>query len=509
MKRRSQAQSSDKTPAIRTRPGRARLSSLEIYDRRTFRLFLRILGYIDGAWRKSRNTLPFLDWNYERFARKTKTRGGKSVQVRTLERQFPRFQRWCQEYYFTEINVGGKWVIRIMRNPSVQSEVPGAHVLDRLVLAIRSYVAKSGRARIDLEFCRKFSAMSALPLNEVEHVWRGLKKIPGLKHKWRGVGRGRKFVIEDPARWAAVLDERKNKILRSRDPQTLPPVSISYGNERSKNSRSATDGPDNRPPASPASGDASDNSQDKPPPTVSQTCHESPADFPVSVRSPSGSKPLQICGRWISGRKLLALATWLAVARLKFVHVNRERVRWYFAHSRNFANRALRFGYDARAIEKAYLRGVDRSHEDALDGDRMPGGGYASQREPSAAVVYAWRELRESDARGSEELWSEFFAASRRGKLAPAAAPKATRGPAPRMSAAEAAARLAELREKIAPAKRDQAESSGAGGVTLGELAKFLKTKPMSMAQFASLSYIWKKQLIAQAATWIDSESDR
>ena len=508
--------------------GKPRIRRGDIKDRRTFVLFLRFQGYLRGAFdRRSRGRLIFFDWDHGGFARATAS--NKPLSLKTIERQFPRFQRWCEEYRFAKIMVTDRrpgksgrkiWRVRVTLNQGVQRGVPGNSIRERLVAAIRSHVAKAGRTKVDRVFCEKFASLTALPLPAIEAVWVRLEKgnLPELKLRWRGAGRGRKLCIEHPGRWAAVLAERGNlRKTGSRDPQTSRAVSISYGNERLKNSRAEPEAPEEPARAAPDPGEGVESKRSPPAPGLEPPLNEASA----SDRCPAG-KPLQFCNRYVSERKLHALAVWMAVARLKFAHGPAEsaRVVWRFAHSRNFAERALRFGYGADEICAAYARGVARSADDALDRDRLPGGGYASQREPSAAVVYAWLELRGADPRSSEQLWAAFFARPRRGRLRPAgspkpasgtagtAAPKPARGAAPpgraggpRLSPAEAAARLAELRALVKTVPRDDSSPADAGEVTLGSLARVLESRGLSIGEFNTLPWRAKKWYVERART--------
>lgn len=505
--------------------------AVELLDRRTFQNYLRILGWLNGVWRKSHDLTKFYDWDPAAFSRATGRKGGKRIEVRTLERVFPKFQVWCQEYYFTRINVGGRWCIRITRNPYVHAAMPGAHVHDRLVARIRKHLALAGQIKVDVEWCRKFSEISRLSINQVEHAWLKLKKIDGVKHKWRGQGRGRKYCAELPERWTQICADRaarkataraeKSKNLASSDPQTSHPVSIYFVNDKIK-----TSGPSARSPE----GSARTASAKAPPPGGADRVGKSEAE-PGGCETPGiqpylgrwfpGRKPLQICNRLISPQNLLRKAAWLAVARLKFAHVACDRVHFAFPHARNFALAALRFGYRDTAIETAWRTGVARSHQDALDADRLPGGGYASTRPPSAAKVYAWQALRAADPRPPEMLWSEFLNTPRTAderapsvsKVAkvprakkPAASPElASAAAAPRLSRAEAVEQLEHLRGVVkrvpaeTAARRDEDPDLAGLRFTLGELKAALEPRGLTIAKFNALSWPMKKGIVAAA----------
>jgi hypothetical protein len=505
-----------------------RLSSLEIYDRRTFRNFLRIKGWIDGVWEKSHQTAKFYDWDAAAFSRAT-GRGGKKIEVRTLERIFPRFQLWCQEYYFNRENIGGRWTVRITRDDRVRN-IGGNQVHDRVIARIRRHVALAGRIKVDLEWCRKFSEISRLSLNSVETVWLRIRKIDGLKHKWRGSGRGRKLCVEATDRWdkictdrAAEKIRRKNEKFDSSHPQTSLPVSISCGNDKIQSSGPGDRSPEESVRALPAKELVRGRNN-----RVGEGMDAEPGGFEPSGIEPyfgrwfPGRKPWQICGRLVLPQNVQRMAAWVAVARLKFVHDRYERVAFAFPHARNFALAALRFGYRVPAIEKAWELGVAKSHADAVDAgesrDDPP-------RPPSAAQTYAFYFLRGADPRSAEELWSEFFAAPRqyvkpadrddiaddKPKHAKSAKQRALREvgrgeSGARFSAAEAAVKMAELRAKIYRG-RDSSNARPPGevtpekftGLTIAELKKACDRLGLSIAAFNALPWARKKEIVDRA----------
>jgi hypothetical protein len=120
----------------------------------------------------------------------------------------------------------------------------------------------------------------------------------------------------------------------------------------------------------------------------------------------------------------MAKAEWLAVARMRPLHAG-YRVKWRFSHTRNIAFRAMRDGHSQVAILEAWKSAIARSHEDACDHDlrhRPDPDQPHPEREPSAAVVYAWRVLR-ADKRTPAERWREIFAQERPARDATAARP--------------------------------------------------------------------------------------
>lgn len=514
---------SKKAKKIRRRTGK--ICASEISDKRTFNLFRRFQGRLRGVWRRAHGRTQYFDWRNEDFARISGKQGGKAVSARTVERQFPRYQRWEDEFVFQKIMAvrsgapkGTKptWCVRVTLAGGVRADVPGATIRDRLQAWAAAYIAKAGRARLDRAAIIKFAHTTALPLVAVESVWLRMEKFGGFKCRWRGEGRGRRLLVEDGKRWAEICAERAARVksgkFETTDPQTSPPVSISSGNERIKNSGLTPDGPEETARAAPANATAKGDAtrETHPPPEPGGYEHAS------KHRWQPGSGPLRIGNRFVSGRKLRNLSVWLAAARLKFAHVSRERVGWVFCYAQKFAEEALRAGYRAEAIERAYACGVDRSHEDALDKDRLPEGGYAAVRPPSAAVHYAWVKLRGDDPRPPAELWAEFFAAPRRGRLEP-------RGPAAKVAGvgirarreetgAQRAEKLAVLREQIqaaAAARKPREEFSAAEqSLNVGELAAYLKTQcGMTMANFSAMNYSMKKGFIQRAAAW--SQADK
>lgn len=511
---------SDSENAKKVRANHRRISALEIGDARTFSNYLRILGYINGAWEKSHGTLDYLVWSSARFSRKTGTGGKRKIAERTLDRVMPKFQRWCGEYFFHKVNVGGVWELRITRNPAIVAAVPGSQVRDRLVAAIRSHVAKAGQAKVDLEWCRKFSEICRLPLNAIETAWRNLKKIDGLKHKWRGVGRGRKYVAEDPAVWVKICAERERRKTEKLSGlnRKLHGRSAFLRNDKIQNS-----GPPDRvhtesARAAPASEDASDNTGRSPPAPAEPGGFEPSGNKPHFGRWFPGCEPLQICGRLIQPKRLRALANWVAGQRLKFVHAEFPRVQFVFGYAQKFAHNAIKFGYAVPAIETAWRLGVARSHADAVDANDD----LERPRLPSAAQAYAWNFLRGADPRSSEMLWAEFFASPRReyakrddtptadDRTAKSGNGEISAARKPRVSAEDRQAVLSALREKMADVGQAPVWNETELGLTIGDMSAYLKAKiGMTMATFAAMPYVQRAGLIRRAATWKKSREDR
>lgn len=545
-----------------------RLYASEINDRRTWELFNGFRNYLHGVWRQSALKIEFYDWSAQTFARTGKKRGLRDVSIKTLERQFPRFQHFTDEFRFQRVYVGRRPTVRVTLADGVQLAVPGATIRERLLAAIRSYVRKSGRKAIDREFCRKFAALSLLPLSAVQTIWTRLEPRElgeGFSGRWRNKAeKNRKLHVECAERWKEICAERaaavNSKNLPSTDPQTSPPVSFYSVKERFKTSAPAAHAMESARFAQ-NDGDGEGDAPAKPdsplPPNRSETTRRTGPD----AREPSMREPLQICGRWVSAKKLRKFAGWLAVARLKFAHVSRDRVAWLFPHSRNFAYRALRRGYRSEAIEAAYAFGVEWSYQNALDKDRLPGGGYASVRQPSEAVCYAWRKLRADDPRDDAARWAEFFAGPRvrltakvakvarkdakrakeksdfaisaplreKNKFTSANAEKraassseVSRGATERTEKNQSASsvfsvppcepkkksRVRELREVIGRLEGQQAAANAALPLTARELIAWLALRELTLATFQQLPWSQRKKMLARAEAWAREKRD-
>lgn len=501
-------------------------------DCRTFNFYLRAEGLLNGVFiTKGKGRTRYYDLTYEYFHRKTGTKGGKQISLRTIERNMPKFWRWSDCYRAEKTRVGRRWVMRVTPRTGVQLAIPGAMIRDRLIAAILSHVAKAGRTHVNQEFIRKFSELSALPLTALEAVlFRDRKFVSELRGviearnpgaaitcKFRGVGCNRKLLVTDAARWAAVQAENAAKLAALYTGENLQGGS-SFGtdklharsaflrNERLKNSGLPPAGPEDRARATPAEVEAGYHPPDHDPPDGCDGPNP-----PPGVREPSAGVPLQICGRFIRPAKLGKCARWLAGSRLEAVHLTRERIAFVFTYAANFALKALRFGYGVDAIVRGYAAGVQRSHEDALDVDRLPGGGYSGQRFPSAAVVYAWQAMRAADPRTPDELWAAFFSAPRRPrdsvseKRARAAAVAKVRkstaaADSPRVAAQSAIAE--KLRAKIGAMQAAQRAANADLPVTAGDVIAYLAHIGMRLAEFQAVPYAQRQAFFRRAAAW-------
>ena len=73
-----------------------------------------------------------------------------------------------------------------------------------------------------------------------------------------------------------------------------------------------------------------------------------------------------------------------------------------------------------------------------------------------------------------------------------------------RLTPAQVAARLAELRAAVARPAAPQSEDQGGGDptMTIGQLAEFLKTRALTVAQFNGLPYPRRRWLLERAQAW-------
>ena len=477
-------------------------------DKRTTILFIRILGYLLGVWEKGQGNTKYFFWDKHRFSRKSMQPGGihPGYSVKHLERMFPRFQVWCTQFQFERVRLGRSWRIKVTPNLGVRGPVKGSEIHARLKGAIEKMADLAGVAHVDREFLRKFCAISRLPREAVAIIWAQLRPLPGYRCRWRGKGSGRKFVVF-----------RLSQNFTPSHPRSSRGISSPTGRREEKQSAASASGQASQadralaPLATGRSGGESSwgirpggngppaQVSDRLPPEEIEAAHD-PTGPPTREKSKTRRgfhraktvlEPLQICGRFVSRYRLLAKAAWVAYGPCQEIHAEFDRVVWRFPHPRNFAFFALCKGFAADVVIAAWRSGVRESHEDALDVDRLPGGGYLSQREPSAAQVYAWRELQR-DQRTDEERWREFFAqpytpAPRRSAAEPAAEETRTRKPQER----ETRARLHDLRAATAPPtpleSRWAIEAEGAGAWKHVTIEKALASRGLSVAQFMAL----------------------
>lgn len=514
-------------------------------NKRTVILFIRLLGYLRGVWVRSDGRIEYFIWDKRRFAACSNKPGAADpgYSVKHLERMFPKFQVWCTEYKFERVRLGRSHRVKVTRNLGVAGSVRGGEVRARLEGAIRSMVAKSGSAHVDEEFVRKFAGISKLPREAVAIAWEQLDKVTGMDCRWRGRGAGRKFVVFPQQKPAAGAVLEKTEKISGSDPQVSPGLSFPPGRRDEKQSAAEPAAPDlqtDRPPAAPTPKAQSDTAN-----RVSAVENPSPDSNRFEARkSPSVSRgiawepPLQMCGRFVRSHRLRAKACWLTVDPIKKIHLDFYRVRWRFAHPFNFARHALREGYTADAILVAYRKGCYESHNDSLDMDKPIrdelGIPREPIREPSATVIYAWRELHRADNRPAEVRWAEFFAAPyvpyvrkpRAPKPAPGAAAAAAKTglpPDPNLAPAAIASelvkdaepgrrldsqrpkrRVQELRDVIDDllprADRSAADSSASAPLTIPELKEFLAGRVgLTLGQFAALSWVHRTKLIERA----------
>lgn len=488
-------------------------------DRRSKNLYFRLLRYFQGAFAEG---APFL---LSRSLLKSFANTSKFSLPHLTDRVFPGFRKWCTEFVFEKIRLGKSKVWRVSRNVAVCAGVSVAEATARLVGAIRVCLGKSGVAHVDPEFCRKFSVHAKIAYEAVLAAWRKIEKIAGCRVRWRGVGDGEKFVVTPEPRKI----ENSNQ---SSDPQTSP--GLSSLREKKSENRGCAPGPERdtaglRPPVQRP--ELTTGEGPLPPKLPDSRCpsrrsgfedwnHGMPARF-------AAISPWLVGERIVVPWHLWKKACWIANQPLKKIHAQFERVAFDKRHAGNFAMESLLCGYTEEQICRAWWRGVRQSHEDALERDRLPGGGYASVRLPSAAKNYAIGEIKLMDSRSVEARWLEFFAkgpvlrgstgvgsgvavppvgegggaatgvgndaARSAGSKLPGRQPPGT----PRLSAKDAAAQLAALRAKLQPAADDGRPSQEQlGAFTQGDLAAALAAREISFAQWAGLPYSVKTSLI-------------
>lgn len=476
-------------------------------DARTVDVRFRMLCYLKMAFANGAHFhLEHELWRkFSAATRRDAKIGNKGYTEKHIrERVAPGFRKYAAGYKFEEIRHGRSFAYRITREGhSLGTGTPR----ERLLGAIAK-CARSGRpVHVGKEFLRKFCELTHLPPAAVLDAWHGIKKISGGKVRRRGVGEGRKIVFY-PDRPAPAENLGSY-------PQTSAGFSSPTG-RRDQNSGGASP-PENggsSAPAAPGEGPppleagaqtAANPTERTAPPGIGPGVaggNTAPQVTPQHSRplARGALPPIKIGQSWVSGRSVRALAGWLAVAVLAREHEARFRVRWRFAHARNFAERSLRLGFGRAEVIAAYAAGVLRAHEDAA---------YAGDviREPSAAVCYAWRQLVGEDGRGAHAeavaaRWAAFLAAPRRGRQdAGGAATRAGTGASGRETIArfktadERARALAQLRSKVAPEPAREALPA----ITAGELAAHLRGRGLTLAQFNALSWPMKTAIVRAA----------
>lgn len=492
-------------------------------DRRSKNLYFWLIKYFRGAFADG---APYLEVR-KVIGSWCRSKGFSFQHV--MERVFPGWRKWCTEYVFEKVRIKKTWVWLAKPNVAVCAGVSVAEATARLVGAIRVCLGKSGVAHVDPEFCRKFSIHAKIAYEAVLAAWRKIEKIAGCRVRWRGVGDGEKFVVTPEPRKI----ENSNQ---SSDPQTSP--GLSSLREKKSENRGCAPGPERdaaglRPPVQRP--EVTTGEGDLPPKLPDSRCPSRRSGF--EDRNHGMPARFAAISPWLVGERIVVpwhlwkKACWIANQPLKKIHAQFERVAFDKRHAGNFAMESLLCGYTEEQICRAWWRGVRQSHEDALERDRLPGGGYASVRLPSAAKNYAIREIKLMDSRSVEARWLEFFAkgprasdvgcdlasqlrggagegaAAARGVGSSAAVPEAdplrhkvathVRTGTPRLSAKDAAAQLAALRAKLQPPADDGRPSQEQlGAFTQGDLAAALAAREISFAQWAGFPYSVKTSLI-------------
>jgi hypothetical protein len=318
---------------------------------------LRISGYLRGCF--SRGARFYL-WNNERFARAT--RSHKPLSVKHLERVWPIFREHTPHWSFEKIRLGRSFRWKVTPKwgeilPAPARAPPAADLGElraRLVGYVKGAARNEGSILVNDDFLGQFCRTTGLDFGQARAALPTLRRIQGLRVFGRKGPRGLKLRVSLPHFSGGVSSpsgRRLDKTTRERCPRGFP-------NQNSGSLRSQHGG-------------------------------LRPLAFAVN-------------GRWVSGRRLWALACHLATGPLRLEHREGLLVRWRFTHARNFAYRALQAGFAAPAIVTAYGGGLARSHADARDGNET------APRQPSAAVAYGAAILA-ADPRSLEVRWGEFF----------------------------------------------------------------------------------------------------
>lgn len=420
---------------------------------------LRFNGYLRGCFARG---AWYKIWDKHQFHRATLS--ARPRQVSYIEHAFRVFMRTSTIYHFEKIRIGRSERIKV----SLRGAPPIKLTQLEVSLRLGAYVTRAARTRgvahVDGLFLERFAQTSGLPAEFIWIAWQRIKKIRGLRVRWRGTGAGKKFVAslpQIPTRHSSPTErrDRKSVVAPLRDDSSRSSAGLPAGKE-----------------------------------TAREQSHRRPPSLGATIHC--ADPPFQIAGRWISAKRLLALACWLAVIPMKAAHVRGWRVCWRYAHARNLAYRALRDGHAAAAIVDAWRRGVDHSHEDSLDRDRVPGGFASEPREPSAAVVYAWHELWR-DSRTREQRWLELLESGQKRprELLAVKLPKAPAGAPPAVRVKNAAV-LEELRARLTVKFTRDEPAAAAPTVTQGELLAYLRSRGLSVAKFASLPYAMRQGYI-------------
>jgi hypothetical protein len=452
---------------------------------------LRINGYLNGCFARGAR---FIIWDKHRFCRAI--RGAKPRKVSHIEQAMTAFRKTSSNWIFQEIYYRGPGQTRTHRRIKILPAGRGLgptqlETTTRFLAYVTRAVKLNGSVKVDRAFLVQFWQTTGLPEEWIRIAWQRMIKLRGYRVKWRGRGNGRKAVVSMPyfpRRSSSPYGEKiKNRGARCA-PDFLQgnasgPIGPTGGEPNQDGAAiAAPDGGSPTPlPPPPGAGN---------PPATRRTAWGPPSGAAEDRGSPRcyangvGPPPLFLAGRWISTKRTKRKAAWLAVCRLRPLH-DGFRVRWRFAHSCNFALRALRDGYREETIVAAWGDAIARSHEDACDHDlreRPDPEKPHPLREPSAAVVYAWGILR-VDKRSPAERWAEIFAADPRPARAaypnrssrPAPKPRRSK-PAPNPPPADgsgplkgAAAVLGS--EKLAEQRSIEAHLSAAG-LTLAQLLK-------------------------------------
>lgn len=466
----------------------------------------RIRGYLHAALARG---ATYKIWDKHAFVKKS------GLRMHYVEQAMRTFRKTTTEFDITQIRLGRSPRLKITWRGATGGAGSINEVRARLVGYIRTAAAanKSGVAKVDARFLEYFLKTSGLPREVVGQVWLRLSYVPGCRCHWRGVGGNLRLVVQriHPAVSLQESSDPYGSPSERRDKKKTGAPPSPWGEHGGASPPRVEQAPTLRSPPSgrpTISADPPTNrstrrqrTPETPNPrttTKGRSAPGRPASFAPPLPRPGGElgQSFQVDGRWIAGERLLAKAQWMAAVPMRELHADWGRVRWRFAHARNFAARALRFGHAADAILAAYLAGVRRSHDDAgLAGEA---GQDVAAREPSAAVSYAWRVLM-ADTRSREQRWQAIF------ETAPAPRPAGVAGSrasaaAPKKARADLRALAPQSALAAAAPAGDHLHTHGLGVQTIeAELDVYLGAHNFTRGQFNALPWDAKKRLLQAA----------
>lgn len=477
---------------------------------------VRIRGYLFGAFARG---AQFIIWDKHAFAEKSKDarhpKFKQSYQVEYVEKLMRIFRKTTTEFKIEEVRWGRSPRLKITML-SRAAGCPIGQVRGRLLGYIRGAVRIHGWARVDAAFISHFIQTTGAPAEIVASVWQALKYVPGCRVRWKGCGANLKMIVSQISLQQSSLSNSSPSGRRYEFKTMSPRATGRPG--RLSGAPPLPVGAAARATGAPRGSPSEKRSRQTPPrppdhPRPAGDGRHATAGWDPSGADPNGNppraatgaagsatlelrQPFAVAGRWVSGEKTFNLARWLAVEPLQAIHVDGVKVRWRFAHVRNFACRALRSGHTVEALVAAYAAGVQRSHDDAgMAGETARDN---AAREPSAAVNYAWRELFK-DSRSREQRWAGIFAGERAPRRSRVRKPAAAPDPAVAAAPAPKVARRDRDKFDALKSQLEQQRQAESGELTAGELATFLESRHMTLADFTACPWTTQKRLVQAA----------